>query len=134
MTAMPRGPLHVALWITQLSLALTFVGGAIWKLLTPLDALAASIPWAGEVPPAFLYFTAIVDLCGGLGVVLPSLTRVAPRTTVAAAIGCIALQLSAIAFHVSRGEAAATPFNVLLVALSAFVAWGRLEGAPIPPR
>jgi len=53
--------------------------------------------------------------------------------TVAAALGSAALQGSAIAFHVSRGEAANTPFNFLLVALSLFVAWGRRK-APVEPR
>jgi hypothetical protein len=44
------------------------------------------------------------------------------------------LQISAIDFHVSRGALANTPFNVLLVALSLFVAWGRRSKAPIASR
>jgi uncharacterized membrane protein YphA (DoxX/SURF4 family) len=72
----------------------------------------------------FLYFTAAADLAGGLGVLLPSLTRIKPGLTVAAALGWIALQACAIVFHFSRGEAANTPFNFLLVGLSLFVAWG----------
>jgi hypothetical protein len=36
--------------------------------------------------------------------------------------------------HFSRGEAAHTPFNFRLVALSFFVAWGRHSKAPIAPR
>jgi hypothetical protein len=58
---------------------------------------------------------------------------VKPGLAVLAALGCIALQASAIVFHFSRGEAANTPFNFLLVALSVFVAWGRRK-APIQPR
>ncbi|AKU98278.1 putative integral membrane protein [Labilithrix luteola] len=121
----PSKALNVGLWIVQALLALTFVGTAFWKFLTPIPKLASMIPWAGQVAPAFLYFTAVIDLCGGLGVLLPSLTRIKPGLTTLAAIGCAALQLCAVAFHVSRGEAANTPFNVFLVALSAFVAWGR---------
>ena len=117
--------LRIALWTVQAQLAFLFVSTAVWKVITPLSDLAAMIPWAGQVPPAFLYFTAAADLAGGLGILLPSLTRIQPRLTVWAAYGCIALQLSAIAFHLSRGEAANTPFNALLVVLSAFVAWGR---------
>jgi hypothetical protein len=49
---------------------------------------------------------------------------------VLAALGCAALMVGAAIFHVSRGEAADTPFNILLVALSLFVAWGpRVESA-----
>ncbi|HEV8549789.1 MAG TPA: DoxX family protein [Polyangiaceae bacterium] len=109
-------------------------GTGVWKLVTPVAELAAKFPWMGEVPLGFLRMTAVFDLLGGLGVLLPSLTRVAPRLTVLAALGCAALQACAVVFHVSRGEAANTPFNFLLVALSLFVLWGRRSKAPIPPR
>jgi hypothetical protein len=112
----------------------TFIGTALWKVLTPLTELAAMIPWAGQVSPAFLYTTAAVDLAGGVGIVLPALTRIKPGLTVLAALGCAALQVCAIVFHVARGEAANTPFNFLLVALALFVAWGRRYGAPIKSR
>lgn len=125
--------LNLGLWSVQSLLSLLFVGTAVWKVATPLPELAGMIPWAGEVRPAFLYFTAAADLAGGLGILLPSLTRIKPGLTVAAAVGCAALQVSAIIFHLSRGEAANTPFNFLLVALSVFVAWGRLR-VPVPPR
>src|SRR6185369_7491324 len=124
--------LNIGLWVVQGLLFVTFVGTAVWKVATPLPTLAAMIPWAGQVSPAFLYFTAVADLAGGLGVLLPSLTRIKPGLTVLAALGCAALQASAIVFHFSRGEAANTPFNFTLVALSLFVAWGRRQKAPVP--
>lgn len=126
--------LRTGLWVVQGLLFLTFAGTGVWKLLTPLPKLAAMIPWAGQVSPAFLYAIAAIDLLGGVGVLLPSLTRIKPGLSVLAALGCAALQICAIVFHVSRGEAANTPFNFLLVALSLFVAWGRHRRAPIAPR
>ncbi|MET0795216.1 MAG: DoxX family protein [Polyangiaceae bacterium] len=132
--ASPSTALSIGLWLVQASLSITFTGTALWKLLTPVPKLAAMIPWAGQVPPAFLYLTALVDLCGGLGVVLPAITRIKPGLTALAALGCAALQLCAVAFHFSRGEGANTPFNFFLAALSLFVAWGRHSRAPIPPR
>ena len=125
--------LSIGLWVVQGLLFVVFTGTAVWKVATPVADLAAMIPWAGQVPRAFLYFTAVVDLAGGLGILLPSLTRIKPRLTLLAALGCAALQICAIVFHVSRGEAANTPFNFLLVALSVFVFWGRRR-APIQPR
>ena len=74
------------------------------------------------------------DLLGGLGILLPSVTHIKPGLTVLAALVCVALQASAIVFHLARGEAANTPFNFLLVALSLFVALGRRSRAPITPR
>jgi hypothetical protein len=124
----------ISLFIVQILLALTFAGTGIWKLATPIPDLAAKMPWMGQVSPGFLYATAVFDLLGGLGVLLPSLTRIKPGVTVLAALGCVALQASAVVFHFSRGEAANTPFNFVLIALSLFVAWGRRSKAPIAPR
>jgi len=124
-SARPSKGLNLGLWIAQGLLALLFVGGGVWKLVTPIPQLAALIPWAGQVSPALLYTTATFDLLGGLGVLLPSLTRIKPGLTVLAAVGCAALQIAAILFHLSRGEGANTPFNFLLVGLALFVAWGR---------
>jgi hypothetical protein len=74
----------------------------------------------------------VLDILGGLGVVLPSITRVKPGLTVLAAFGCVALMAAAVIFHFSRGEGANMPFNFVLVALSLFVAWGRRSQAPAP--
>jgi hypothetical protein len=125
--------LNTALFVVQGLLCLTFTGTAVWKVATPLPDLAAMIPWAAEVSRPFFYFTAAADLAGGLGILLPTLTRVQPWLTPLAALGCTALQASAIVFHFSRGEAANTPFNFLLVALSLFVFWGRRK-LPVHPR
>jgi hypothetical protein len=133
-TTQPSKGLNIGLWVTQSLLALTFVGTGVWKLAAPIPDLAAKMPWMGQVSPGFLYMTAAFDILGGLGVLLPSVTRIRSGLTVLGALGCAALMASAIIFHISRGEAAKTPFNFLLVALSLFVAWGRRSRAPIAPR
>ena len=125
--------LNSGLWLVQALLGLTFAGTGIWKLVTPIPTLAAAMPWMGQVSPGFLYLTAVFDFLGGVGLLLPSLTRIKPGLTVLAALGCALLQASAIVFHFSRGEGANTPFNFMLVALSLFVAWGRRK-APILAR
>ena len=133
-TTQPSKGLNISLWVVQVLLSLTLVGTGIWKLAAPIPELAAKMPWMGQVSPSFLYLTAVFDILGGLGVLLPSLTRIKPRLAVLGALGCVALMAAAIVFHVSRGEAAKTPFNFLLVALSLFVAWGRRSKVPISPR
>ncbi len=130
----PSKGLNIGLWVAQSLLAVTLVGGALWKLMTPVAELAAQMPWMGQVSPGFLYTTAVFDLLGGLGVILPALTRIKPKLTVLAALGCVALMGCAIAFHLSRGEAADTPFNFFVVALALFVAWGRSRKVPIAQR
>jgi len=126
----PGKALTVALWTTQALLFLLFAGTGAWKLATPIPVLAAKFPWMGDVAPAFLRLTAVVDLLGGIGVLLPTLTRVKPGLTALAALGCAVFQIAAIGFHVMRGEAANTPFNFVLVALALFVFWGRRRARP----
>lgn len=123
--AKPRKGLTVALWTAQVLLCVLFGGTGVWKLTTPIPALAAKFPWMGQVSPAFLHLTAVFDLLGGVGILVPTLTRVKPGLTLIAALGCALFQIGAIGFHISRGEAANTPFNFVLVALSLFVFFGR---------
>ncbi len=95
------------------------------KLTMPVPKLAKLFSWTGQVPRTFLRFIGVIDLAGGLGVLLPTLTHIVPQMTMFAAIGCTALQVLAIGFHARRGEITETPFNFFLLALSVFVLWGR---------
>jgi len=128
----PRG-LNATLWVIQWMLALVLVGGGVWKLITPAAQLAEVFPWVGETPLSLLHVTSGLDVLGGLGVLLPALTRIRPQLTVLAALGCAALQVSAIVFHLFRGETDVA-FNVVLVLLSAFVVWGRRTRVPVAAR
>ena len=69
-----------------------------------------------------------------IGLILPALTRILPRLTPLAALGVSIIQVLAMLFHVSRGEFMVLPLNVVLLALSLFVLWGRERKAPISPR
>ena len=125
--------LSVALWGAQGVLAAAFIAAGATKLLTPADQLAAMIPWTAE-HTALAPFTGLVDLAGGLGILLPSLTRIQPRLTVLAALGIILLQVLAGLFHISRGEGDVLPMIAVFIALAGFVAWGREKARPIAPR
>ena len=126
MTNSTRAPvLRIGLWIAQLLVGIPFVMIGFMKLTTHITELAKVIPWAGQLPVLFVRSIGLVDIAGGVGIVVPALTRIKPELTVWAAAGCVALQVCAIVFHVSRGEAAFTPLNFVFLALAAFVYWGR---------
>jgi hypothetical protein len=127
-------PLKIGLWTAQLIVFALFTLFGGMKLLMPVDRLAEMWVWPGQVPSWFLHLTGLLDVAGGLGVLLPALTRVQPHLTVLAALGCTLLQITAIIFHLSRGEAAVVPLNIVLLAPSAFILWGRGKPAPIAPR
>jgi hypothetical protein len=130
----PGTPLKIGLWTAQVVVFALFTLFGGMKLFMPVDKLAEMWVWPGQVPSWFLHLTGILDAAGGIGVLLPAITRIQPRLTVYAALGCTLLQIAAIIFHLSRGEAAAVPLNVVLLALSVFILWGRGKQAPIAPR
>ncbi|MEN9865190.1 MAG: hypothetical protein RL748_780 [Pseudomonadota bacterium] len=126
--------LNPGLWLAQILMAALFIPVGIMKLSTPIPELAKMLPFAAQYPEMFVRFVGLVDLLGGIGIILPALTRIWPRGGLWAAIGIIALQVLATAFHLMRGEAQSVPLNIILIALALFVLWGRSSKAPIAPR
>ena len=126
--------LRGGLWGAQSLLAAAYIASGFTKLATPIAKLSSMMPWTGEFPETFVRFIGVVDLAAGLGVLLPALTRIAPRLTVLAALGASVLQVFAMGLHASRGEFSVLPINLVLLALSLFILWGRSRRAPIAPR
>ncbi len=126
--------LHAALWIVQLLLALAFGMSGAMKTTQAIDSLAAVMPWSADLPAFVVRFIGACELAGALGLVLPSATRIRPLLTPLAAIGLVVVMMLGSLFHASRGEWQNLPVNAVLGGLAAFVAWGRLRRAPIPPR
>lgn len=127
--------LKISLWSVQTLMFAAFLLFGFQKLFMPGEALAGmwQTPWPIE-HPTLLRFTGVIDVAGGIGILLPALTRIQPRLTVLAALGCTVLQICAILFHATRGEFAALPINFILLPLVAFILWGRGKRAPISPR
>jgi len=131
----PAGKLlQFGLWSAQVLIFVAFVLFCYMKFFMPVQELAAMWVWPGAVPVWFLRLMGVIDFAGGVGILLPALTRIKPGVGVLAALGCVLLQIAAILFHLSRGEVAALPLNVILLALVTFILWGRGKRAPIAPR
>jgi putative oxidoreductase len=92
------------------------------------------MPWVPDVPGTMVRFIGASELAAALGLVLPALTRIRPGLTTLAAAGIGLIMILAALFHLSRGEFSAQPVNAAFGGLAAFVAWGRSNKAPIPPR
>ncbi len=122
--------MNIILWITQGLLTSIFIWAGFMKIFKPEDL---PFPWVKDNTNLVL-ITGIVDLLGGLGIVLPTLFRIQPKLTIFAAYGIIVLMTVASVFHISRGEAKDIGFNIFMALLAVFVAWGRQTKAPITPK
>lgn len=125
---------NIGIWAVQILGAAAFIMSGVMKTMTPIHELSAMMPWTGEYSVTFVRTIGLVDLAGGLGLLLPSLTRIMPPLTVFAAACCVVLQVFAIAFHTSRGEFMVLPMNAVYISLALIVFWGRGRKAPIAPR
>ncbi|MCA0998224.1 DoxX family protein [Alloyangia pacifica] len=125
---------NIGIWVAQVLGAGLFIMSGVMKTMTPISELSAMMPWAGEYSATFVRFIGVIDIAGGLGLLLPSLTRIMPRLTVIAAAACVLLQILAIGFHAMRGEFEVLPLNAVYIALALIVLWGRGRKAPIAPR
>lgn len=123
--------INIALWIAQGLLAMMFLMAGAMKTFQPIEVLAESLPWVTSYSQILVRFIGVSELLGGLGLILPSLLRIKPFLTVWAAVGLVVVMLFASIFHASRGEFSAIGMNVVLMAIAAFIAWGRNEKAPI---
>jgi type III secretory pathway component EscU len=114
------------LWAAAVVAGLLYLLAAGMKLFQPIDKLAAMMKWPGDYPATFVRSIGLVDLAAALGLVLPLATGILTFLTPLAALGSVVLQVLAIGFHGRRGETKQTVgLNIVLLALSAFVLWGR---------
>lgn len=128
--------LNIGLWIAQVLLAAAYLAAGWMKVSQPVDGLAAmGMAWAADWPAWSVRFIGAAEIAGALGLILPAATRIVPMLTPLAALGLSVIQVLAIVVHATRGETAMTlPANLVLLALSLFVLWGRTRRASIAPR
>lgn len=118
--------MNTALWIAQGALAFLFGVAGFMKATQPISKLAAQMGWPGRMP-TLTRFIAWAEIAGAVAMILPILLDILPWLTPLAAIGFVVIQVLAIGLHVRAREWNILPFNLVLLALSLFVAIGRFE-------
>ena len=121
----------IAEWIAHALLALAFMLGGLMKATRPIAQLKPIMPWTDTVPVGVVRFNGLAELLGGVGLAVPALTGIQPWLTPAAAAGLVLIPLLAMGFHSRRREFPALPVNLVLTAVLAFVAYGRIALLPV---
>lgn len=117
--------MNVALWSCQVLLAAVFLVSGAAKSTQPRQRLLDTGQTGIAVyPMPVVRFTAICELLGAIGIVLPRLTGVAPFLTPLAAIGFAVVMVGAVSAHLKLGERRTAVVNILIFAASLFVAYG----------
>ena len=117
----------IAVWILQFLLAIAFCAAGLMKLLRPKDELRERMAWVEGVTPRGIKLVGLIELLGGLGLVLPALTGIAPILTLLAAIGLALVMVAAIIVHRRIGDPLAQMIPaLLLLVLLLLCIWGLL--------
>lgn len=118
--------MNTALWIIQGLLSVMFVMAGVMKSTQPIDKLLKSgVTWVDRFPLATVRIIGLSELLGALGLFLPWLLNIIPVLTPVAASALAFIQLLAIFHHAKHKESKAIVFNIVLLTLAAFVAYGR---------
>ena len=122
--------MNVAVWIVQVLLALAFALTGLMKITQPREKLLANMKWVEDFAPNTIKGIGTLEMLAVIGLILPFLTGILPILTPLAAVGLSLVMLGAIITHARRGESPMVIGNVILLALAAFVAYGRFVAVP----
>lgn len=124
---------NTVLWVLQWLFGIYFIAIGVMHFIVP-DGLPAMMEWMYELDDTLHVVVGIAEILGGIGLIVPSITRIQPQLTVYAAAGLVLVMVGAIVYHAGRGEGPSIATNVIISALLGFVAYGRWKIAPIQPR
>jgi uncharacterized membrane protein YphA (DoxX/SURF4 family) len=117
--------LDIALWVVQWVLAVAFVVSGGMKVVQPAGKLAEGMAWVSTVKPATVKVIGIAEILGGLGLILPVLTGIAPIVVPIAASALALVMVLAAIKHFQMNDAKGFAPSIVLFALSVVVAVAR---------
>lgn len=117
--------MNIVFWVVQIILGLAFIMFGSMKTFQ-YEKAKVSLPWVKDSSKGLVTFIGVAELLGGLGLILPYATGIAPILTPIAAFGLGLVMILAAGLHVKRKENQAIGMNIIFLALAIFVAIGRL--------
>jgi uncharacterized membrane protein YphA (DoxX/SURF4 family) len=123
--------MNIFLWILQVLLALAFVAHG-WMFLFPPPEIAVLMNQT--LPRWFQLFLGVAEIAGGVGLILPGLTRIHPWLVTWAAVGIMIVMVAATILHIVRAEWSSTAVTFVLLVMASFVAYMRHRRLPIAAR
>jgi uncharacterized membrane protein YphA (DoxX/SURF4 family) len=123
--------MNIILWVIQILLAFVFIyhGWMMW-FLPPQARKGGQMDYVEAIPTGLRRFTAVAESLGGIGLILPWLTGILSWLTPLAAVGLILVMIGAVIVHIPRKEYPNIVFNLVLLALAVFIAYGHLVVVP----
>ena len=119
------------LWVLQILLGIYFFIVGITHFIVP-PGLPPMMGWMYELSPSLHLISGTLEILGGLGLILPGLTRIQTRLTPLTALGLVFVMAGALVWHATRGgESTNMIMNAILIAVAGFIAYGRWKLSPL---
>lgn len=125
--------MNILLWVLQIFLGIYFIFVGVLHFIVPAG-LPAPMSWMYDLTPALHAISGVAEILGGLGLILPAITRIQTRLVPLAAVGLALVMVLAVFYHIARAEYTNIAFNLINAALLAFVAYGRWKLVPLKDR
>ena len=122
--------MNTALWIVQGLLGALFTMAGFTKATQTKEKLAKQMPWVNDYADNTVKLIGISQLLGGIGLIVPQLTGIAPVLSPLAAAGLALTMVLAALYHLRKGEYKEIAVNLILLSLNLFVVYGRLFYTP----
>lgn len=123
--------MNSALRVLQGLLALAFLMTGSMKVLQPRERLGANMAWTEDFSAGQMKAIGILEALGAMGLILPAVTGILPWLSPLAGAGLALTMTAAALTHLRRGETPMIGVNLVLLALAAFVAYGRFMLVPV---
>jgi hypothetical protein len=117
--------MNVTLWIVAGLLAALFLVSGLTKLGQAKEKLVASMAVLEGFSEGAIKAIGVLEILAAIGLILPAVVDIAPVMVPVAAVGVVLLMAGAMIVHLRRREAQGVAVTLILLALAAFVAWGR---------
>ena len=120
--------MNVLLWVLQglVSLVFLFSGGT--KLVMSTEAMQKmSPPNSIMLPGAFVKFIGVMEILGGLGLILPGLTKIRKNLTPVAAFCLLIIMIGAVVITIMGPGVGAAIIPFVVGILCAVIAYGRRD-------
>lgn len=121
------------LWVLQMIFGVYFFAVGVMHFVLP-PGLPSQMAWMYELSTPLHTISGIAEILGGLGLILPAVTRIQTRLVIWAAAGLALVMLAATIWHIPRGEYANMALTLVNAGVMAFIAYGRARLAPLSDR
>lgn len=120
--------MKIALWIAQIFVGLAFVLiGGMMLLQSKSDIIANGLVVIVDFDPSLIKFIGLLEILGGIGIILPHRTKMMPILTPLASIGLIILMLGALITHFVNNDVSGIAPALFLGSLTCFILWQTLD-------